>query len=128
MKELLFTYTGRLNRARFWLGNMSLAIANAIAFSIFGAYDSALDEPNGIVIGVLSIVCFIVLIASVYGAICIGIKRYHDRGKPGAWVLIQFVPAIGGIWYLIEAGCLRGDAGPNAYGLDPLAPARFLPA
>jgi uncharacterized membrane protein YhaH (DUF805 family) len=29
-------------------------------------------------------------------------------------------------WYLIELGCLRGTAGPNRYGPDPLGPA--LPA
>ncbi len=127
MKDFLFTSRGRLNRARFWLGHIYLAIANAIVFSLFGAYDSAVDEPNSIIIALLAILCIVVVIASLYSAICLGIKRYHDRGKPGAWVLIQFVPAIGGLWYWIEAGCLRGESGPNAYGVDPLA-ARVVPA
>jgi len=30
---------------------------------------------------------------------------------------------IGGLWYLIECGFLRGTAGSNAYGPDPLAAA-----
>lgn len=48
------------------------------------------------------------------------IKRYHDRDKSGAWVLIQLVPFVGPFWYVIEAGCLRGTVGPNRYGPDPL--------
>ncbi len=48
-------------------------------------------------------------------------KRYHDRNKSGWWVLIVFVPVIGGLWYLIECGFLRGTPGPNNYGPDPLA-------
>jgi uncharacterized membrane protein YhaH (DUF805 family) len=35
--------------------------------------------------------------------------------------LSVFVPVIGGLWYLIECGFLRGTPGPNAYGPDPLA-------
>ena len=30
---------------------------------------------------------------------------------------------IGGLWYLIECGFLRGTPGPNTYGPDPLAAA-----
>jgi uncharacterized membrane protein YhaH (DUF805 family) len=53
--------------------------------------------------------------------IAVGIKRFHARNKSGVWVLIIFVPVIGGLWYLIECGFLRGTPGPNNYGPDPLA-------
>jgi uncharacterized membrane protein YhaH (DUF805 family) len=32
-----------------------------------------------------------------------------------AWLMIV------GIWFFIELGCLRGTAGDNQYGPDPLA-------
>jgi uncharacterized membrane protein YhaH (DUF805 family) len=51
------------------------------------------------------------------------VKRYHDRNKSGWWILIVFVPVIGGLWYFIECGFLRGTPGPNTYGPDPLAAA-----
>ena len=46
-------------------------------------------------------------------SINLGIKRFHDLGKTGWWVLIGFVPIIGGLWYLIEAGFLPGAKGPT---------------
>jgi hypothetical protein len=46
-------------------------------------------------------------------------KRYHDRDKSAWWILICLLPIIGGIWQLIELGCLRGTEGSNDYGPDP---------
>jgi len=50
--------------------------------------------------------------------IAISIKRWHDRDKPGWWLLILFVPVLG-IWNLIECGFLPGTRGTNRFGLDP---------
>lgn len=46
------------------------------------------------------------------------IQRWHDRNKNGWWVLINFIPYLGGIWAFIELGCLKGTTGPNRYGED----------
>ena len=35
-------------------------------------------------------------------------------------MLIDLVPVIGGLWALIETGFLKGTAGPNRFGNDPL--------
>jgi uncharacterized membrane protein YhaH (DUF805 family) len=120
VNNLLFSYDGRINRAKFWLGGVILMVFNGIVFSIVGAYAAAAGDYGSVVFIVLAIICLLVLILTVYGSICLGIKRYHDHGKSGVWVLIQFVPAIGAIWYFIEAGCLKGTVGPNMYGPDPL--------
>ena len=36
------------------------------------------------------------------------------------FISIALVPVIGGLWYLIECGFLKGTIGPNNYGPDPL--------
>ena len=128
MNNLLFSYAGRVNRAKFWLGAIILTVLNSIVFGIAGAYASASDDHGSIVFIVLALICVVVLIATIYASVCLGIKRYHDHGKSGVWVLIQFVPAIGALWYFIEAGCLRGQAGPNLYGPDPLDASNRLAA
>jgi uncharacterized membrane protein YhaH (DUF805 family) len=61
------------------------------------------------------------IFALAWSGIAVGIKRYHDRNKSGFWVLIQFVPFIGAIWYFVETGFLTGTPGPNRFGPDPLA-------
>jgi uncharacterized membrane protein YhaH (DUF805 family) len=80
-------------------------------------------------------------------------RRLHDRDK-SAWWLVMFylVPGVLGqsaeatwfggasgtvlhhilvlaslaltIWGFVETGCLRGAAGPNTYGPDPLVQAK----
>ena len=130
MQNLLFSYAGRINRGKFWLGAVILTVINGVLFSILGAVASTQGEEGvSALYIVLGIICLLIMVASVYCSVCLGIKRYHDRDKSGVWVLIQFVPAIGAIWYFIEAGCLRGTAGPNQYGADPLdASNRFAAA
>jgi uncharacterized membrane protein YhaH (DUF805 family) len=67
-----------------------------------------------------SLVILVLAVVVTWVSIAVGIKRFHDRNKSGWWVLIAFVPVIGGLWYLIECCFLRGTAGPNTYGPDPL--------
>ena len=116
-KYLLTSFDGRINRAKFWAGIgifILLAIAAFILDSILG---TRFDTAGGDQIGVIGIV---VALASIYFAIALYAKRWHDRNKSGWWTLIGLIPIIGGIWLLIELGILEGTRGANQYGPDPL--------
>ena len=115
--HLLFGFSGRINRAEFWAG-MVLAYAIIFATVMVGF---ALNHP--VMWGVVSLVNLI----TIWMWIAISIKRWHDRGKSGWWMLITLIPVIGSLWVLIETGFLAGDTGPNDYGPDPLAPASIDP-
>jgi uncharacterized membrane protein YhaH (DUF805 family) len=52
--------------------------------------------------------------------ITLGVRRLHDIGKRGWWLLISFIPLIGGIWLIILMA-KEGDHGNNAFGPDPKA-------
>jgi uncharacterized membrane protein YhaH (DUF805 family) len=56
----------------------------------------------------------------LWPALAISAKRWHDRGKSAWWMLVLLIPVIGWLWALVENGCLRGNAGTNRYGPDPL--------
>lgn len=56
----------------------------------------------------------------LWPALAIQAKRWHDRDKSAIWILINFVPFIGGLWALIENGFLAGTDGDNHYGSNPL--------
>jgi len=131
---LLFSFQGRINRAKYWL---------AVAI-----YIAAMVIVTAIGFATLSWVFFallvIVYIPMVFSGVAVGIKRLHDRNKSGWWlVLFYFAPAVlsgaanatemaGGnlllsgasiaisIWALVELGFLRGTTGANRYGPDPL--------
>ena len=42
-------------------------------------------------------------LANIIPGIAVGIRRMHDIGKSGWWILINLVPIIGGIWFIILA-------------------------
>jgi len=154
LTTLLFTYTGRINRAKYWLAlAIYLAITVlliAIGLIMFGSSLLAIgdEETDDIVVGLLSrgigftLIVLVVYIPMVISGFMIGIKRLHDRDKSGWWLLVFYVLpgvlnmigeslAAGGLifslaslavslWALVELGFLRGTAGPNRYGPDPL--------
>ncbi|HTH98017.1 MAG TPA: DUF805 domain-containing protein [Stellaceae bacterium] len=47
------------------------------------------------------------------------VRRLHDVNKSGWWLLLLFIPVVGGIVLLIFY-CLKGTSGPNRFGDDPL--------
>src|SRR5216683_1191599 len=124
MTNLLFGFQGRTNRAKFWLVALALLVIEFIVLGVLGGSAAMSDDPQQALASlgpVAGIVLVIFGLAVTWITIAVGIKRFHDRNKSGVWILIIFVPVIGGLWYLIECGFLRGTPGPNDYGPDPLA-------
>ena len=124
MTNLLFGFQGRTNRAKFWLVALAIFVVEAILFAVLGSNVAMSGDPQEALARmgpVTSIVLLLFGILVTWISIAVGIKRFHDRNKTGVWILIIFVPVIGGLWYLIECGFLRGTAGPNDYGPDPLS-------
>ena len=113
-KYLLTSFDGRINRSKFW--------AAIGVFFVAGIVAMILDNALGLTFGESGIgpVYSILLIFSIYFALAVYAKRWHDRDKSGWWSLIALVPIIGGIWLLVECGILEGTRGPNQFGPDPL--------
>ena len=106
MTELFFSGAGRVARARYWLITTVGGVLGLALYLI-----GELGNHRG---------AYVLYFAIFWPLLLVGIKRYHDRGKSGLWFLILFIPVIGTIWQAIELGFLRGVAGPNKYGPDPL--------
>ncbi len=113
-KYLLTSFEGRINRAKFWAG-VGVLIAISIVLNVVDAI-LGLQLAEGV--GILGAVF---AIASIFFALAIYTKRWHDRDKSGWWNLIILVPVIGAIWLIVECGILEGTRGPNRFGPDPLA-------
>ena len=66
------------------------------------------------------------LIASAFTAyiwFAISVKRLHDLGKTGWWIIPIFILSfivIGVFWWIIELGMNEGVYEANQYGPDPL--------
>jgi uncharacterized membrane protein YhaH (DUF805 family) len=145
--HLFFKFSGRINRAKFWIAALVYAV-----ISIIFAVLSYVTDQSGAVQAVGGIVNLVVFISSL----AVGVKRLHDREKSG-WYLVLFyiVPSVLvgaaavmgmtmedstmiagilgliafaiGVWAFVELGCLRGTAGPNRFGPDPIGAIGGMP-
>jgi uncharacterized membrane protein YhaH (DUF805 family) len=67
--------------------------------------------------GVFSLIASLVLL---WPFLAVEIKRCHDRGRSGWFLLVGLIPLVN-LWVLVEVFFLRGTLGDNQYGQDPLA-------
>lgn len=108
MKENYANFSGRARRKEYWmftLIQMVVLIGVMILDTVFGT------SP---------VVYTIAVLAHIIPGIAVSVRRLHDVGKSGWFLLISFVPIIGAIWLLVLA-CTDGDSGDNAYGESPKA-------
>jgi uncharacterized membrane protein YhaH (DUF805 family) len=59
-------------------------------------------------------------------ALAVAVRRLHDLGKSGWWLLIGLIPLVGGIW-LIVLYCTEGESGQNRYGDNPKSVKPYFP-
>ncbi len=80
----------------------------------------------GAVVGFISGLLGIKWLASIYSlavlvpSIAVSVRRLHDTGRSGWWLLIGLVPLIGSIW-LIVLLCLDSQPETNKWGANPKA-------
>jgi uncharacterized membrane protein YhaH (DUF805 family) len=149
--NLFITFSGRINRAKFWL----------VAIFCFGFLVAVMGATAFFTSSVTTIfqAGIVAYIPIAYAAVVSAIKRLHDRNKSGWWVVLLYgvptvFPGLAGVlmlrvvpaaafewiamvlqlislivivWALIALGCLRGTIGRNQYGPDPLTPEVLTP-
>jgi uncharacterized membrane protein YhaH (DUF805 family) len=68
----------------------------------------------------LGFLMIIYMLAVLIPGIAVTIRRLHDTGRSGWWILINFVPVIGFLvllFFMVQ----DSEAGENQYGPDPKA-------
>ncbi|HEX3919655.1 MAG TPA: DUF805 domain-containing protein [Caulobacteraceae bacterium] len=118
--RLLFSFQGRIRRRDFWLGEIAITVilyVTIVAAAVFGGGPVRGEDQLMLVLSVLFELA--VLVLSFWASVALRVKRWHDRDKSGFWVLIAFIPVLGGLWELIELGFLDGTSGDNNYGRSP---------
>ena len=105
-------FTGRARRKEYWffhLFNVLIAIALGVLDSMLGTFNAQLGY------GVLSLVY---ILAVIVPSLAVSFRRLHDTNRSGWWLLLAFVPLIGGLVLLVFM-ILDGTEGTNDYGPDP---------
>lgn len=114
-------FGGRASRQEFWmfvLFNLLLAMAWAfVAGLLTGLFGGSFDHDSDRLIFMYKLIAIYYAVTTV-PAMAVGVRRLHDTGRSGWWMLVSLVPIAGGIW-LILLMCLDGSAGDNRYGSPP---------
>ena len=141
---LLWSFEGRINRQPYWLASLATIIALSALVGLIAAFGGAGLFTGELTGGVgIALLILVASIPFIWIGLALGGKRLHDRNKSAWWLLVFYLlPSVleraagyvGGvglvlglasfaisIWALVELGFLRGTAGPNDYGPDPLA-------
>lgn len=117
LKELFFSFNGRLNRKAYWYRSIVLFLVLLVSAIILGA---ALEISDTNVLGYpFVIIAFLVTLCSYVGLWCLCARRMHDLDKSGWWLLLFCLPLVN-IWLSILICFIKGTEGPNQYGEDPL--------
>jgi uncharacterized membrane protein YhaH (DUF805 family) len=102
-------FKGRARRAEYWYFFLAIMIV-VFALSFLTGFLSALSTTLG---GLFGIVLVIFYIGILVPALAVGVRRMHDVGKSGWFLLIPI--------YSLILTVTEGERGPNQYGPDPKA-------
>jgi uncharacterized membrane protein YhaH (DUF805 family) len=105
-------FTGRARRKEYW----GFALINFIITIVLVAI-SGMSRGSGLVI-ILSLVVLLYSLAIIVPSVAVAVRRLHDIDMSGWWMLIGFVPVIGGIALLVLT-VLDSNPGENRYGPNP---------
>ncbi len=98
-------FQGRAKRSEYWWFQLFIVIVYVVLLVLGSVMDPSIPM---ILLGIFGL-------AIILPTLAVSVRRLHDQDKSGWWVLITFVPAIGGIWFLVLM-CLGGTPGPNRFG------------
>ncbi|WP_444684402.1 DUF805 domain-containing protein [Alkalicoccus luteus] len=99
-------FRGRARRKEYWM----FTLINILSMLALVIVQEAADIAP-LLTGLYSI-------AVVVPALAVGVRRMHDTGRSGWFVLVSFVPVLGVFLFAIFAA-LDSEAGPNDYGSNP---------
>ena len=100
-------FSGRAGRAEYWwffLVNLIVSVALSVFDSVIGV---------GLLNGLYSVAVFVPSLA-------VGVRRLHDVGKSGWFLLIALIPIVGWIILIVKLA-KKGHHGENKYGPVPAA-------
>ena len=106
-------FKGRARRKEYWMFVLSCVLLGFLATigdSIF--FGIGAEDPD-------AVLPVLLVLALILPSLSVTVRRLHDIGKSGWWYLINIVPFIGPIWFLVLL-CMDSKPRLNQYGPSPI--------
>lgn len=109
--EKYITLNGRASRSEYWYYALATCLISTILFTV--GFFLAIQANSELMLLLAGIVPFLLVIP----AWAVGVRRLHDTGHSGWWLLVNFT-GIGCLW-LFFLSVQEGEKADNIYGPYP---------
>jgi uncharacterized membrane protein YhaH (DUF805 family) len=99
-------FQGRARRKEYWM----FVLINVIVSVVLSILEAIANLSN-VLTGLYSL-------AVLLPSLAVGVRRLHDTGRSGWWLLISLIPLIGAIILLVFM-CQESQENENQYGPNP---------
>jgi uncharacterized membrane protein YhaH (DUF805 family) len=99
------TLSGRARRSEYWWFYLAYVLADVVAAIVDAVLGTFLVE-------------IVLVLALLLPVLAVGVRRLHDIGKSGWWLLIALIPLVGAIVLLVFT-CQDSEPGTNQWGPSP---------
>jgi len=113
-------FSGRSRRYEYW---MFMLIHSVLFLALLLAVEVGATAFTKAHVQILTVplffLCFIYGLAAIFPGVAVSVRRLHDIGKSGWWMLFAFVPVLDLL--LIVFFAFDSELGSNQYGPNPKA-------
>ena len=106
-------FKGRARRKEYWMFTLFYLLF-LLPLAVLVGIEIGLE----IEVPIFTILFVLFIFALIVPTYAVTARRLHDTGRSGWWILINFIPYIGGIWLFVLT-CLDSKPGTNKWGDNP---------
>ena len=121
LKQKYSTISGRASRAEYWWFTLFTYLVYIVIYTLSVVVMFYLHRGSGaqmfgalLVIGLMSIISILLVVPSI----CVGIRRLHDIGRSGWWILLSFAPIVR--FVILVFTLMPSQPTANEYDENPL--------
>lgn len=121
LKQKYSTISGRASRAEYWWFTLFMYLVYIVNYTLSVVMMFYLPRLSGaqmfgalLVSGLMSIISILLVVPSI----CVGIRRLHDIGRSGWWILLSFAPIVR--FVILVFTLMPSQPTANEYDENPL--------
>jgi uncharacterized membrane protein YhaH (DUF805 family) len=99
-------FSGRARRSEYWFWTLAVGLGYVVAIIL-----ASVAKP----LLFLAVICYLGIVVP---SLAVGVRRLHDTGKSGWFLLLGLIPLLGGIVLLVFT-VQDSTPGDNQYGPNP---------
>jgi uncharacterized membrane protein YhaH (DUF805 family) len=116
-------FSGRSRRMEYWiftLVNAAICFGLGILGTTLGLGGGAIAGDGGAIVGFFAgmLLPLAYVLLMLIPTLAVSVRRLHDTGRSGVWVLIGLIPFLGALVLLVLM-LVEGTPGANQYGENP---------